>query len=174
MEAGPLTSITSTSRGNRRVSYRRIKLSKHRFQLTPSQWLNRYLCLPGTHYRSIWERTNLQLQPVRRHLSDYDLFVIKSKDEVQTWARDTFPAEVGFPMVNQLAPTMRSTQSPQILGFGVLFGIVYGEAKKGPKAYNWYLMTDMCSLVFFDPQTGKEYSAAALNAFGFEPTFAML
>lgn len=31
----------------------------------------------------------------------------------------------------------------------------------------------MTSLVFFDPQSGKEYGPAALNGFGFEPTFAM-
>lgn len=62
----------------------------------------------------------------------------------------------------------------QTRGFGILFGIIYGGARRGPKAYNWYLTSDMCSLVFFDTQPGKEYTAAALNGFGFEPTFAML
>lgn len=68
---------------------------------------------------------------------------------------------------------MRLIQPFQIRGFAILFGMVYGEARRGPKAYNWYLMNDMCSLVFFDPQTGKEYSVAGLDGFGFEPTFAM-
>lgn len=58
----------------------------------------------------------------------------------------------------------------QVQGVSVLFGIIYGEARKGPKAYNWYLTRDMCSLAFFDAQTGEEYSAAALDGFGFEPT----
>lgn len=31
----------------------------------------------------------------------------------------------------------------------------------------------MCSLVFFDPQSGNEYGPAALDSFSFEPTFAM-
>ncbi|KAG8902660.1 hypothetical protein FRC01_009518, partial [Tulasnella sp. 417] len=59
-----------------------------------------------------------------------------------------------------------------IRGYSILFGIIYGEARKGPKAYNWYLSPDMCSLVFFDAQSGKEYGPAALDGFGFEPTFA--
>lgn len=88
------------------------------------------------------------------YLFDYDLFLIKTKDKVHSWARDLFPVE--------------------IRGFGVLFGIVYGEAKKELKAYNWYLTDDMFSLIFFDPVTGREYSAEALNGSGFEPIFATL
>lgn len=59
-------------------------------------------------------------------------------------------------------------------GYSVIFGIVFGEARKGPKAYNWYLSPDMRSLVFFNAQTGKEYTPVALDDFGFEPRFAML
>lgn len=111
-----------------------------------------YFVLPGAFRRALWEQTNLQRQQVRPHMFDYDIFVIKSKEVVHSWARDTFPAEIP--------------------GFGILFGIIYGEARKGPKAYNWYLTEDMRSLVFFDPQTGREYSTAALDDFGFEPVFA--
>lgn len=113
-----------------------------------------YLGLPAIHCRSLWEKTNLQRQPIQPLFFDYDLFVVKSKDAVHSWAKNTFPAETR--------------------GFSILFGSIYGDAKKGPKAYNWYLTSDMCSLVFFDPQTGKEYSAAALDELGFEPSLAML
>ncbi|KAG8986038.1 hypothetical protein FRB90_004252, partial [Tulasnella sp. 427] len=82
---------------------------------------------------------------------DYDDFVIKAKDAVNTWARDNL----------------------QIHGYSVLFGIIFGGAKIGPKAYNWYLSADMRSLVLFDPQTGAEYTPTVLVEFGFEPTFAM-
>ncbi|KIO26697.1 hypothetical protein M407DRAFT_24010 [Tulasnella calospora MUT 4182] len=85
---------------------------------------------------------------------DYDDFVIKSKDAVKSWARDRFP--------------------PEQDRYSILFGIIYGEAKTGPRAYNWYLTQDMRSLIFFDAQTGKEYTTEALDAFGFEPTFVML
>lgn len=61
--------------------------------------------------------------------------------------------------------------STQVQGVSVLFGIIYGEPKKGPKAYNWYLTADMCSLVFFDAQIGQEYSPAALDGLDFKPTF---
>lgn len=40
---------------------------------------------------------------------------------------------------------------------------MYGEAQNGPRAYNWYLSQDMGSLVFFDPQSGREYGPAALD-----------
>lgn len=113
-----------------------------------------YFVPPSVLRRSVWEQANLQRQPVRSHLFDYDLFAIKSKAEAHSWAKDAFPVEIP--------------------GFGVLFGIIYGETKKERKAYNWYLTDDMCSLVFFDPQTGKEYSAAALDRSGFEPAFATL
>lgn len=113
-----------------------------------------YFVLPSVLRRELWEQTKLQQQPVRPYLFDYDVFVIKCKGKVHSWARDAFPAESR--------------------GFGVLIGIIYGAAKEEPRAYNWYLTDDMCSLVFFDPQTGKEYSAAALDGVGFEPTFATL
>lgn len=110
-----------------------------------------YLCLPGNLCRNLWEQTNLRRQLLRPHLFDHDLFVIRTKDGVHSWARDCFP---------------------KVQGFGVLFGIIYGHSEAGPKVYNWCLTSDMCLLVFFDPQTGKEYSTAALDQFGFEPVFA--
>ncbi|KAG8992788.1 hypothetical protein FRB90_000899 [Tulasnella sp. 427] len=109
-----------------------------------------YFVLPYELRKTIWEGTKLQRQAVRKHVFDYDNFVIKSKDAVSTWARDRLRLD----------------------NFAVLFGVVYGNAKKGAKAYNWYLSNDMHDLAFFDAQTGREYTPAALNAFGFEPTFA--
>lgn len=111
-----------------------------------------YFIPPRVVRQHLWEKADLQSQQVRLHLFDYDVFVIKSKEIIHSWARERFPTE--------------------IRGFGILFGIIYGEAEKGPKAYNWYLTEDMRSLVFFDPQTGREYSTAALDEFGFEPVFA--
>lgn len=49
--------------------------------------------------------------------------------------------------------------------------MMFGETRRGTRAYNWYLTPDMYSLVFFDAQTGQEYSPAALEVFGFEPMF---
>ncbi|KIO26696.1 hypothetical protein M407DRAFT_7675 [Tulasnella calospora MUT 4182] len=54
-----------------------------------------YFVPPGVLVRrSLWEKANLQRQPVRSHLFDYDLFAIKSKAEVHSWAKDGFPVEV--------------------------------------------------------------------------------
>ena len=58
-------------------------------------------------------------------------------------------------------------------GYAILFGIVYGKADKGPNAYNWYLTPDMEALVFFDAQTGLEYTTATLKRRGFKPSFAV-
>ncbi|KAG8911654.1 hypothetical protein FRC01_005599 [Tulasnella sp. 417] len=110
-----------------------------------------YFVLPDTLRNTIWSQTKLLAQPVCKIVFDYDSFVIKTKGAVNTWARDGL----------------------RIHGYAVLFGIIFGGARKGPKAYNWYLTPDMRSLVFFDAQTGKEYTSAALDDFGFEPTFAM-
>lgn len=109
-----------------------------------------YFVLPFELRKTIWEGTKLQRQTVRKHVFDYDDFVIKAKDAVSSWARDRL----------------------RIDGYSVLFGVVYGDAKKGPKAYNWYLSNDMHDLMFFDAQTGREYTPAAVKAFEFEPTFA--
>lgn len=110
-----------------------------------------YFVLPHAVRQLLWEGTKLLRQPVRIGVFDYNDFVIRAKDAVSSWARDTYPIEVQ--------------------GVSFLFGIIYGEAGQGPKAYNWYLTRDMRSLVFFDAQTGEEYSPAALDDFGFEPTF---
>ncbi|KIO17420.1 hypothetical protein M407DRAFT_32913 [Tulasnella calospora MUT 4182] len=114
---------------------------------------SQYFVLPSELRKSIWQETNLLRQPIRPHLFDYDDFVIRAKDAATGWARNRFQAD--------------------IRGYSVLFGIIYGKAKNGPRAYNWYLAADMFSLVFFDAQTGNEYGPAALDSFGFEPTFAL-
>ncbi|KIO33511.1 hypothetical protein M407DRAFT_17762 [Tulasnella calospora MUT 4182] len=111
-----------------------------------------YLILPSKLRGAIYDETNLFHQAVRKGTFDYGDFVIKAKDAVKTWARDRFRLD----------------------GYSVLFGIVYGNASKGPKAYNWYLSPETLSLVFFDPQTNKEYTKTDLHGFGFEPTFAVL
>lgn len=61
----------------------------------------------------------------------------------------------------------------QIDGYAVLLGVVYGEMKGHRMTYNWCLAPDMSSLLFFDPQTGKEYGPAALDRLGFSPTFVL-
>ncbi|KAG8906950.1 hypothetical protein FRC01_007859 [Tulasnella sp. 417] len=111
----------------------------------------RYFVLSHELRQSIWEKTNLRTQKLHQNMFDYDDLVVKAKEAVRAWARDKFP---------------NATR-----GYSVLFGIVYGGAKKGPKAYNWYLTSDMSALVFFDAQTGREYTPAAIDGFGFEPTF---
>lgn len=110
-----------------------------------------YFVLPHKLRNTIWEGTKLLRQSVRKGTFDYDDFVIKVKDAVNTWARDRLRSD----------------------GLSVLFGIIYGEARRGPKAYNWYLSHDLRSLVFFDAQTNREYTAGGLDDFGFEPTFAI-
>ncbi|KIO17417.1 hypothetical protein M407DRAFT_172304 [Tulasnella calospora MUT 4182] len=112
-----------------------------------------YFVLRNETRRTLWQGANLLHQPIRSHLFDYDDFVIRMKEATTRWAMNRFQADVP--------------------GFSVLFGIIYGEAPKGPRAYNWYLSPDMCSLVFFDAQIGKEYCTAALNELGFEPTLAI-
>jgi len=110
-----------------------------------------YFVLPDVLRNSIWENTGLRRQPLRRHIFDYEDFVIQAKGAATTWARD----------------------NSKIDGFSLLFGIVYGNARKGPKAYNWYLSRDMHSVVFFDAQTGREYTAPALEEAGFKPSFGI-
>ncbi|KAG8894893.1 hypothetical protein FRC01_012687, partial [Tulasnella sp. 417] len=56
--------------------------------------------------------------------------------------------------------------------YTILFGVIYGNSRAGPKAYNWYLSNGMLDLIFFDAQTGQESTSAALDAIQFEPTFA--
>ncbi|KAG8941219.1 hypothetical protein FRC04_004671 [Tulasnella sp. 424] len=110
-----------------------------------------YFVLPSELRRTIWDGTNLQSQKIRRHVFDYDDFVIKAKEAVGSWARGR----------------LRDDE------YSVLFGVVYGNARRGPKAYNWYLSNDLHDLVFLDSQTGREFTPAAMNAFGFEPTMAI-
>ncbi|KIO23020.1 carbohydrate-binding module family 13 protein [Tulasnella calospora MUT 4182] len=109
-----------------------------------------YFVLPYELRKSIWEGTALQRQNVRKHVFDYDNFVIKAKDAVISWGRDRL-------LVDE---------------FSILFGVVYGNARTGPKAYNWYLSSGMHDLMFFDAQTGQEFTSAAVDAIQFEPTFA--
>ncbi|KIO25705.1 carbohydrate-binding module family 13 protein [Tulasnella calospora MUT 4182] len=108
-----------------------------------------YLVLPSQLRSTIWEGTKLLRQTVRKGTFDYDDFVIKAKDAVKTWARDRFRLD----------------------GYSVLFGVIYGEALVGVKAYNWYLSADMSELVFCDAQTNTEHTALTLDGFKFNPTF---
>lgn len=120
--------------------------------LQPYEDTAEYFVLGYELRKSIWESTNLRQQRLHQHMFDYDDFVVKAKEAVRAWARDNFPNVTR--------------------GYSVLFGIIYGEENKVPKAYNWYLTPDMSALVFFDAQTSREYTPAALDGFGFEPTFA--
>jgi len=110
-----------------------------------------YLVIPEELRREIWDRAGLRTQPLRKHVFDHDDFVIKAKEAVTTWARDNL----------------------RVNDYSVLFGLMYGQAKKGSNAYNWYLTPDMHSLAFFDAQTGKEYTGAAIQTRGFQPSFAV-
>lgn len=125
-------------------------LLKHLFQ--PHEDDAEYFVLPYELRKKIWTETKLQSQTVRKRVFDYDDFVIKAKDAIRSWARDRL----------------------RIDEYSILCGVVYGKARRGPKAYNWYLSNDMHDLIFFDPQTGLEYTPAAVNALQFEPTFATL
>ncbi|KIO23021.1 carbohydrate-binding module family 13 protein [Tulasnella calospora MUT 4182] len=110
-----------------------------------------YFVLPNKLRDTIWDGTKLLRQPVRTGTFDYDDFVIKVKDAINTWARDRLRKD----------------------GYSVLFGIIYGQDRRGSKAYNWYLSRDMGSLVFLDAQTNREYTTTSLDNLGFEPTFAL-
>ncbi|KAG8992789.1 hypothetical protein FRB90_000900 [Tulasnella sp. 427] len=110
-----------------------------------------YFVLPHTLRTTIWEGTKLARQSVRNGTFDYDDFLIKMKDAVNTWARDRLRLD----------------------GYSVLFGLIYGETRRGPKAYNWYLSPDMTALVFFDAQTNREYTIRSLDDFGFKPNFML-
>lgn len=120
--------------------------------LQPYEDAAEYFVLERELRKSIWEKTNLRQQRLHQHMFDYDDFVVKAKEAVRAWARDNFPNVTR--------------------GYSVLFGVIYGEANKVPKAYNWYLTPDMSALLFFDAQTSREYTPEALDGFGFEPTFA--
>lgn len=82
--------------------------------------------------------------------------------------RDDFKSEVSISRVRLLLEGSLITQSQ---GYGLLFGLLYGQAEQGPTAYNWYLSQDLESLVFFDPQTGTEYMPPTLKKRGFRPSF---
>ncbi|KIO16956.1 hypothetical protein M407DRAFT_33397 [Tulasnella calospora MUT 4182] len=110
--------------------------------------------LPPELRPSLWKDAKLIERPVRPGIFDYNDFVIKRKEALSTRI-----IKGGLHLGIRTGP--RSLRS---------FGIIYGEAKKGRKAYNWHLTHDMCSLAFFDAQIG-EYSLAALDKFGFELTF---
>lgn len=112
-----------------------------------------YFGLPNQVRWSIWDGTELLRQPLRPQFFGDGNFVISMKDAVTVWVRDRFKTD--------------------IRGYSVLFGMIYGQTEQGPTAYNWYLSPDLCSLVLFDPQNGKEYGPAALDGFGFEPTFVL-
>lgn len=52
----------------------------------------------------------------------------------------------------------------------VLFGVVEGEKMGVKQAYNWLLTQDLCSVIFVDAQTGREYTARGVDLEGFSPT----
>ncbi|KIO17418.1 carbohydrate-binding module family 13 protein [Tulasnella calospora MUT 4182] len=112
-----------------------------------------YFVLRNETRTNLWKAANLLRQPVRSHFFDYDDFVIRMKEAATRWVTNRYKAD--------------------IRGYSVLFGIIYGEDRKGSRAYNWYLSPDMRSLVFFDAQIGKEYGPATLDEFGFQPTLAI-
>lgn len=56
----------------------------------------RYFVLPFELRKTIWEGTKLQRQTVRKHVFDYDDFVIKAKDAVSSWARDRLRVDVSL------------------------------------------------------------------------------
>ncbi|KAG8941221.1 hypothetical protein FRC04_004673 [Tulasnella sp. 424] len=109
-----------------------------------------YFVLPYELRKSLLDRAGISRQGYIKYAFDYHDLVIKAKDSISSWARGRFAAS----------------------GYSLLFGVIYGEAERGPKAYNWYLASDMRSLAFLDAQTGKEYTTAALDEFSFQPVFA--
>ncbi|KIO23032.1 carbohydrate-binding module family 13 protein [Tulasnella calospora MUT 4182] len=128
-----------------------------------------YFVLRKETRRNLWQAAKLLRQPVRSHFFDYDDFVIRMKEAATRWVTDRYKADVSF-----VAPfPVSRSNARQIRGYSVLFGIIYGEDRKGSRAYNWYLSPDMRSLVFFDAQIGKEYGPATLDEFGFQPTLAI-
>lgn len=56
----------------------------------------RYFVLPSELRRSIWAGTKLQSQKIRKHVFDYDDFVIRAKDAVGSWARDRLRVDVSL------------------------------------------------------------------------------
>lgn len=58
---------------------------------------SRYFVLPSKLRETIWDGTKLLRQSVRKGAFDYDDFVIKVKDAVNTWARDRLRKDVSTP-----------------------------------------------------------------------------
>ncbi|KAG9051678.1 hypothetical protein FS837_000067 [Tulasnella sp. UAMH 9824] len=108
---------------------------------------------------------NQGLAPRGQH--DYLDFVKGTQNAVQTKAGE----RIGVPVSD--AP---HTSIPEALvvtdfqGVKVLFGIVEGETKGEKRAYNWTFTQDLCSVIFLDPQTGREYTTQWTELEGFSPT----
>ncbi|KIO23029.1 carbohydrate-binding module family 13 protein [Tulasnella calospora MUT 4182] len=94
------------------VSAWKPDLLSHLFQ--PHADCTEYFVPPSTLRDKIWSQTKLLTQPICKNVFDYDSFAIKAKDAVNSWVRDGL----------------------RVHGYAALFGVIFGEAKKGPKAYN--------------------------------------
>jgi len=104
--------------------------------------------LPDELRRGIFQETELIRKPLQSPTFDYDAFVTKAKDAMNAWAE----------------------KAVKVGGCTALFGTVQASsAREGPRAYNWSVTEDMRSLIFFDAQTGMEYTIHALKEFAFEP-----
>lgn len=107
---------------------------------------------------------NRGLAPQSQH--DYLDFVRETQNAIQTEGGDRIGVPVGdVPLSNAEALVLTDFQ-----GVKVLFGIVEGETKEEKRAYNWTLTQDLCSVVFLDSQTGREYTARWLELEGFSLT----
>lgn len=60
-------------------------------------YASRYFVIPQRLRNIIWNQTKLLNQPIYKNTFDYDDFVIKAKDAVNTWARDSLRVRVSSP-----------------------------------------------------------------------------
>lgn len=69
-------------------------------------------------------------------------------------------------------PLDQSHKQVAFQGVAVLIGIVEGNVagEQDTRVYNWYLTQDLCTVVFLDARTGREYTARGLDLEGFQPT----
>ncbi|KIO20974.1 hypothetical protein M407DRAFT_132392 [Tulasnella calospora MUT 4182] len=77
---------------------------------------------------------------------------------------------IDFVKGTQSAVHTRAGERIGVPGVRVLFGVVEGAIRGEKRAYNWALTQDLCSVIFLDPQTGREYTARGLELKGFSPT----
>ncbi|KAG8908017.1 hypothetical protein FRB99_000835 [Tulasnella sp. 403] len=99
---------------------------------------DRYFVVPDTIRRAIYDSTELERQPLRPQIFDFDDFVIKAKEAVVAWA-------CGHICID---------------GYGPLHGIFFGSQKGVGYGYNWSLSQDMETVAFFDAQTGEDLTGS--------------